>query len=94
MLSLPAPPRAAEALPRRRDRARVPGAHDGVELADVDPELEGVRGDDAEDLARAQPPLDVAPLLGQVAAAVGHDARGSTRAAVGPVARVATASRR
>ena len=69
------PPGAAEALPRRRDRARVAGAHHGVELADVDPELERVRGDDAEDLAVAKAPLDVAPLLGEVAAAVGHDAR-------------------
>ena len=70
-----APPGAAEALPRGRDRARVARAHDRVELADVDPELERVRRHDAEDLAFAQPPLDVAPLLGKVAAAVGHDAR-------------------
>ena len=87
MLRSPAPPGAPEALPGRGDRARVAGADDGVEPADVDAELERVGRDDAEDLAGAQLPLDLAALLGQVAAAVAHDARGVD-------ARAATLSRR
>src|ERR1019366_4692723 len=64
-----------EALPGGRDRSGVSRAYDGIELADVDPELEGVRRDDAQDLTLPEAPLDVAPLLWQVAAPVGDDAR-------------------
>ena len=56
--------------------AMVPGisGQDGdVQGPDVDPQLEGVRRDDAQDLALAQALLDLAPLEGQVAAAVAAD---------------------
>ena len=48
------PARPADLLPGRRDRARIAGEDRRVEPADVDPELEGVGGDDAEDLPVAQ----------------------------------------
>ena len=70
-----APARPADLLPRRRDRARVAGEDRHVEPADVDAELERVRGDDAEDLAVAQAALDRPPLRRQVAAAVAADLR-------------------
>ena len=50
-----------------RDRA--------VQHADVDAELERVRRHDGPQLARRQPPLELAPLLGRVAGPVGRDAR-------------------
>jgi len=52
------------------DGARVTGEDGDVEAPDVDPELEGVRRDDAEDLAVAQPLLDGPALRGQVASAI------------------------
>ena len=45
----------------------------GVELADVDPQLERVGRDHPEQLAGAQPALDLLALLRRVAAAVGRD---------------------
>ena len=67
---VPAAPGAAHLLPRRGDRAGIAGQDRGVEAPDVDPELERVRRDDAEDVARPQPGLDRPPLVRQVAAAV------------------------
>ena len=63
-----------ELLPGRGDRARVAGQDRHVEPADVDAELERVGGDDAEDLAVAQPALDRPALGRQVAAAIAADA--------------------
>ena len=57
----------------------MPGKVDadrGVELADVDPELERVGGDDREQLAAGELRLDLAPLLGRVAGPVGGDPSG------------------
>ena len=68
-------------MPGKRDADR------GVELADVDPELERVGRDHAEQLAGAQPPLDLLPLGGRVAAAVGRDPLGEL--GLEPVGRVA-----
>ena len=62
----------AELLPERRPGAREAGHHHRVEAADVDAELERVGGRQPEQLAAAQPLLEVAPLLGEVAAAVGR----------------------
>ena len=56
--------------------ATLPGIahqHRRVEAADVDAELERVRRDDAQHRPLAQPPLDLAPLERQVAAAVAAD---------------------
>ena len=47
-----APPGPARLLPHRGDRSRVAGQDRGVQVADVDAELERVRGHDAERLAR------------------------------------------
>ena len=47
-----------------------------VELADVDAQLERVGRDDRAQLAARQPPLELAPLLGGVAGAVGADQLG------------------
>ena len=93
-----APPGPPELLPGRGDRSRVAGQDRHVEPADVDAELERVRGDDAEDLAVAQAVLDRPPLRRQVAAAVAADPRcaaRSSRAATraDPVSRISTATR-
>ena len=70
------PPGAADLLPERGDRAGEPVEHDRVEAADVDAELEGGRGHDAAEPPREEVVLDLAALLGQVAAPVGaHAAR-------------------
>ncbi len=69
-----ASPGAPELLPGRGDRSRVPGEDRRVEPTDVHAELEGIRGDDAEDLAVAQAAFDGASLRGQVAAAIAADA--------------------
>ena len=66
---------AADLLPERRAGAGEAGHQHGVEAADVDAELEGVGGREAEQLAGAQLALELAALLGQVAAAVRRDAR-------------------
>ena len=67
------PPGPAEPLPRRRDRARVARQHRDVERADVDAELERVGRHDAAHGPVAQPFLDLAPPVRQVAAAVAAD---------------------
>ena len=68
-----AAPRPAPHLPQAGDGAGEGDADRRVELADVDPQLERVGGDDREQLAGGQPRLDLAPLLRRVAAAVGRD---------------------
>ena len=75
-----APPGAAPHLAQARDGAGEGHAERGVEVADVDAQLEGVGGDDREQVALRQPLLDLAPLGGRVAGAVGRDALGQ----VGP----------
>ncbi len=70
---LPGPAGAPGLLPHRGDGAGPAGEHDGVEAADVQAELEGVGGGDAEQLAALQPLLERAALLRQVARAVGRD---------------------
>ncbi len=64
------PPRASPLLAQAGDGAREAHRDHAVEQADVDAELERVRGRDAEQLARREPLLDVAPLGGRVARAV------------------------
>ena len=63
-------------LPEGGPGAGEPGHQHGVEAAHVDPELERVGRRQPQQLARAQPLLDLAPLLGEVAAAVGRHGRG------------------
>ena len=65
--------RAAPHLAQARDRAGEGDADRGVEVADVDPQLERVGRDDREQVALGQAPLDLAPLRGRVAGAVGRD---------------------
>ena len=65
----------AELLPGPGDRARVAGEDRDVQPPDVHAELEGVGGDDAEDLTVAQAVLDRAALGREVAAAVAADLR-------------------
>ena len=60
----PAPARAAPHLAQRGDRAGERHAHRGVQRADVDAELERVGRDHAEQLARHEAALELAPLLG------------------------------
>ena len=77
-------PGPAETLPRRRDRAGIPGEHRHVERADVDAKFERVGGDDAAHGPVAQPLLDLAPPVRQVPAAVAADhVRLARRALVG-----------
>ena len=60
-------------LPQRGDRSRKADGDGTVEKADVDAELERVRGGDAEELSVDEPLLDPAPLLRCVARAVGSE---------------------
>ena len=73
---LAAPAGPAPHLPQAGDRAREGDADRGVELADVDSELERVGGDDREQLAPREVGLDRPPLLRRVAGAVRRDPRG------------------
>ena len=57
-----APARASPLLPQRGDRAREADRDRAVERADVDPQLERIRGGDAEQLAAHQALLDLAAL--------------------------------
>ena len=83
-----AAPGAAGALPGGGNRARIAGHHAHVERADVDAELEGVGRDDGADAALAQPLLDLAAPVRQVAAAVSADALGRARRALEVVLQV------
>ena len=65
-----APPGSAPLLAQARDRAGEADRDHAVEQADVDPELERVRRAHAEQLAREEPLLDLAPLRGRVAGPV------------------------
>ena len=67
------PPCPAEALPCRGDGSRVADANDGIEIPDVDAELQRVRRHHAADRALAQASFDGAPLVRQVAAAIAED---------------------
>src|SRR5207245_5419896 len=57
---------SATLLPERGDRPRVAGQHGDVEMSDIDAELEGVRGNDAQHLAGAEPLLHRAPSRRQI----------------------------
>ena len=75
----PPPPRPAPHLPQAGDGAGEGDADRRVELADVDPQLQRVGRDHRQQLAGAEPVLDLAPLLRRVAAAVGRDPRRQLR---------------
>ena len=72
---------AAPHLAQAGDRAGERDADRRVELADVDAELERVGGHHRQQLALGQPALDLAPLRGRVAGAVGRDPLGQVGAA-------------
>ena len=74
---------ASPLLAQARDRAGEADRDRGVEVADVDPELERIGRGDAEELSLDEPPLDLAALLRRVAGAVRSEARGGL--AVEPV---------
>ena len=63
-------------LAQARDGAGEGDADRGVELADVDPELERVGRDHAQQLAGDESMFDLMALLGGVAASVGGDPLG------------------
>ena len=60
--------RAARLLPQRGAGARLAGDEHGVQAGDVDAELEGGRGGEAEEFAGVQGRLQGAAFLGEVAA--------------------------
>ncbi len=63
----------ARLLPQRRPGARISADHDRVQPDQVDPQLQGVRRGQTEQLAVQQRPLQLATLLAQVAGPVrGH----------------------
>jgi hypothetical protein len=68
-----APPSATPHLAQAGDGPGEGDADGGVEVADVDPELERVGRHDREQLAVGQPALDLAPLRGGVAGAIRSD---------------------
>ena len=86
-----AAPGASPHLPQRGHRAGEGHAQSRVEVADVDAELERVGGHDGEQVALGEPLLDLAPLHGRVAGAVGGDPLGEVHAAgrLQPLAREA-----
>ena len=65
-----APSRPARLLPHRCPGPGITRQHGRVERADVDPELERVRGGDRDQLAVGELPFDRAAILGQVAGPV------------------------
>ena len=71
--SAAAPTRPAPHLPQAGHGAGKGDAHRGVELADVDAQLERVGGHDAQKFARRQAALDLVALRRGVAGAVGRD---------------------
>ena len=71
-------PGAAGLLPHRCERAGEAVEHDRVEAADVDAELERVRGRDAEQPAARELELERAALRREVAGPVRGDARTET----------------
>ena len=79
--AVPAPAGAAPLLAQRGDGSREADGDHGVEQADVDPELERVGRRDPEQVALGEAPLDLAPLRGRVAGAVGRELRVVARAA-------------
>ena len=66
---LPAP-RAAGPLPGGRDGPRIAGHHHGIQRADVDAQLQRIGRHHRAEFAVAQLAFDLAPFLGQIAAAV------------------------
>src|SRR5690606_1924357 len=64
------------ALEEARDGARIADEEADVETADVDAELERVRADEAEEISREQPALDLAALGRKIAGAVRLEAIG------------------
>ncbi len=74
-----APSGTSRALPCRGDRPGVAGHDTHVQRADVDPELERVRGDDGAHGAFPQALLDFAPPVRQVATPVTPNPLGSSR---------------
>jgi hypothetical protein len=79
---VPPPARSAPLLPQRGHGSGEADRDHAVEQADVDPELERVRRGNAQQLAFEQATLDLAPLLGRVARAVGRE-RGVVAQAIG-----------
>ena len=82
-----APPGAAPLLAQACHGARKADREGTVEQADIDAELEGVRGRDAQQVACEQPPLDLPALGGRVPGAVRGKSLGERP--VEPVAREA-----
>ncbi|GAA3052413.1 hypothetical protein GCM10020000_37400 [Streptomyces olivoverticillatus] len=68
--------RAASLLPQGGAGAGVAREEDGVEVGDVDAQLQGGGGGQAQQLAGVQGALQGAALFGEVAAAVGGDTGG------------------
>ena len=73
------PAGAAGLLPQRHAGAGPAGDQHGVEAGDVHAQLQGVGRGEPPQLARADRPLQRAPLLGEVAAAVRRDPSGQLR---------------
>ena len=67
------PAGAAGPLPCRGNRARIASHHADVEGADVDAQLQRIGGNDGADLRFAQPALDFAAAVRQIAATIAAD---------------------
>jgi hypothetical protein len=67
------PPGPPGLLPHRGSRPRVADENGGVEGADVDPQLQRVRGRDGDQLVARELALELAAVLWQVAGPVGLD---------------------
>ena len=71
--------RSSGALQGRSDRSGVAGHDDRVQRSDIDSEFQRVRRNNGADVAIAQFAFDLAPLPGQVSAAISADGLGAHR---------------
>ena len=67
------PPGPSRALPRGRNRPRVPGHHRRVQRPDINPQFQRVRRHNAANPPVAQSTLDFPSLTGQIPAAISPD---------------------
>ncbi len=71
-----APPRPPRLLPGARDRAGIAAEDRRLQIADVDPQLQGVGRDDPHHLAAPEARLDLTAEVGEITPAVAGDELG------------------
>src|SRR5947208_3347615 len=77
-----APPGPSRPLLRRSNRSRISGHHGGVEAADIDPELERIRGHHRAHVSSPEPAFDFTPAVREVATSIPANPFGGARDAI------------